>query len=120
MTRPSRFAIGLWTVVLELTTKWYKPHAAANRALPKAAWLQLLPNKTELKLIGVARASLEELLLDCHDFCGRETWRRGQRPSTAQAVRKLVYRHIRTYETYKAYVELLIVDCALLSSLSSY
>jgi hypothetical protein len=72
MTRPSRFAIGLWTVVLELTTKWYKPHAAANRTLPKAAWLQLLPNKTELKLIGVARASLEELLLDCHDFCGRE------------------------------------------------
>jgi len=62
--------------------------------------------KTELKLIGVARASLEELLLDCEDFLRQRNlalWSKDH--PTAQAVRKLVYRPNRTYETYKPYVE---------------
>ena len=62
--------------------------------------------KTELKLVGVARASLEELLLDFEDFLrqrGLAVW--GKDHPTAQVVRKLVYRTNRSYETYKPYVE---------------
>ena len=35
--------------------------------------------KTELKLVGVAHASLEELLLDYQDFCDSADWRLGKR-----------------------------------------
>lgn len=62
--------------------------------------------KTELKLVNVARASLEELLLDYEDFLRQRKlalW--GKDHPTAQAVRKLVYRANRTYETYKPYIE---------------
>ena len=62
--------------------------------------------KTELKLVGVARASLEELLLDFEDFLrqrGLAIWEKNH--PTAQVVRKLVYRTNRSYETYKPYVE---------------
>ncbi len=62
--------------------------------------------KTELKLVGVARASLEELLLDFEDFLrqrGLGLWNKDH--PTAQAVRKLVYRANRSYATYKTYVE---------------
>ena len=62
--------------------------------------------KTELKLVGVARASLEELLLDFEDFLrqhGLALW--DKEHPTAQAVRKLVYRTNRSYETYKPYIE---------------
>src|SRR5262252_1055281 len=48
--------------------------------------------KTEMKLVGVARASLEELLLDCEDFLrqrGLRLW--GKDDPTAQAVRRLAY-----------------------------
>jgi restriction system protein len=62
--------------------------------------------KTELKLVGVARASFEELLLDCEDFLrqrGLALW--GKDHPTAQTVRKLVYTPNRSYETYKPYIE---------------
>jgi hypothetical protein len=48
--------------------------------------------KTELKLVGVARASLEELLLDYQDFLRQRqlpVW--GKDHPQAQAIRKLVY-----------------------------
>jgi four helix bundle suffix protein len=62
--------------------------------------------KTELKLVGVARASLEELLLDYQDFLRQRKLRLwGKNHPTAQAVRKLVYRTNRTYETYNPYIE---------------
>ncbi|MBI5875564.1 MAG: four helix bundle protein [Deltaproteobacteria bacterium] len=62
--------------------------------------------KTELKLIGVARASLEELLLDYQDFLrqkGLLLW--GKEHPEALAVRKLAHNKNRSYETYKTYVE---------------
>jgi len=62
--------------------------------------------KTELKLVGVARASLEELLLDYEDFLrqrGLTLW--GKDHPTAQVVRRLAYEKDRTYLTYKPYVE---------------
>jgi four helix bundle suffix protein len=62
--------------------------------------------KTELKLVNVARASLEELLLDYEDFLRQRKLRLwGKDHPTAQAVRKLVYRTNRTYETYRPYIE---------------
>jgi len=62
--------------------------------------------KTELKLVGVARASLEELLLDYEDFLrhrGLALW--GKAHPTAQLVRRLAYEKNRTYMTYKPYIE---------------
>ena len=62
--------------------------------------------KTELKLVGVARASLEELLLDYEDFLrqrGLPLWNKTH-PS-AQVVRRLAYDKNRSYMTYRPYIE---------------
>jgi restriction system protein len=62
--------------------------------------------KTELKLIGVARASLEELLLDYQDYLrqqGLPLW--GKNHPRALAVRRLAYQKNRLYRTYKTYIE---------------
>ena len=62
--------------------------------------------KTELKLVGVARASLEELLLDYQDFLrqrGLPLWPKDH--PQAQAVRKLAYAENRSYASYRSYVE---------------
>jgi four helix bundle protein len=59
--------------------------------------------KTELKLVSVARASLEELLLDYQDFLrqnGLPLWEKDHPKATE--VRKLVYKTNRSYATYKA------------------
>ncbi|MGA2225755.1 MAG: four helix bundle suffix domain-containing protein [Syntrophobacteraceae bacterium] len=62
--------------------------------------------KTELKLVGVARASLEELLLDYLDYLrqhGLPLW--GKDQPQAKQVRALCYRSDRSYLTYKPYIE---------------
>ena len=62
--------------------------------------------KTELKLIGVARASLEELLLDFQDYLrqkGLALW--GKDHPKAKEVRKLAYASNRSYLTYKTHFE---------------
>ena len=62
--------------------------------------------KTELKLIGVARASLEELLLDFQDFLrqrGLELWEK--QDERAQAVRKIAFEEYRSYKSYRTYIE---------------
>ena len=62
--------------------------------------------KFELKLIAVARASLEELLLDYEDFLrqrGLALW--GKNHPTAQVVRRLAYKENKTYLTYSSYIE---------------
>ncbi|MBW2428172.1 MAG: four helix bundle protein [Deltaproteobacteria bacterium] len=62
--------------------------------------------KMELKLIGVARASLEELLLDYQDFLRQRNlpaWRKNH--PQAQKIRRLAYASNRTYKTYKTYIE---------------
>jgi len=61
--------------------------------------------KTELRLMNVARASLEELLLDYEDFLrqgGFKQW--GKEDERANEIRKLVYRPNRSYMTYKTYM----------------
>ena len=62
--------------------------------------------KSELKLIGVARASLEELLQDYEDYLrqhGLQLWVKDH--SVANTIRALCYVRNRSYETYRSYVE---------------
>lgn len=62
--------------------------------------------KSELKLVNVARASQEELLLDYQDFLrqkGLPQWPKDH--PHAQAIRKLAYAPNRSYTTYKSYFE---------------
>jgi four helix bundle suffix protein len=62
--------------------------------------------KNELKLIGIARASLEELLLDYHDFLrqgGLSLWEKNHKQ--AKQIRSLAYESNRSYKTYKTYIE---------------
>ena len=61
--------------------------------------------KTELKLVGVARASLEELLLDYEDFLRQRSlslW--GKDDPRAREVRALAYKANKSYETYRTYL----------------
>ncbi len=62
--------------------------------------------KTEIKLVGVARASLEELLIDFQDFLRQKElplW--GKEHAKAKEIRALAYRSDRSYLTYKTYLE---------------
>jgi len=62
--------------------------------------------KTELKLIGVARASLEELLQDYQDFLrqkGLKAWAKDD--PRAKSVRALAWKENRSYSTYRSYFE---------------
>ena len=62
--------------------------------------------KLELKLTGVARASLVELLLDYQDYLrqsGLRQWSKDE--ERAVFIRKLSYRPHRCYLTYKPYIE---------------
>jgi four helix bundle suffix protein len=62
--------------------------------------------KTELKLVGVARASLEELLLDFEDFLrqrGLTKWAKDD-PRASQ-VRSLARAENRSYQAYRTYIE---------------
>jgi len=61
--------------------------------------------KTELKLVGVARASLEELLLDYEDFLRQNSlplW--GKDDRRVREIRELAYETHRTNETYRFYL----------------
>ena len=62
--------------------------------------------KFELKLVGVARASLEELLLDYEDFLrqkGLALWRKED--ERAKKIRGVCYQSNRTYTAYRSYIE---------------
>lgn len=61
--------------------------------------------KTEIKLVGVARASLEELLIDYEDFLrqrGLKLWDKDN--PKAREIRTLCYKSDTTYQTYKTYL----------------
>lgn len=62
--------------------------------------------KSELKLMGVARGSFEELLEDYKDFLrakGLKLWEKDS--EKAQAIRWLAYKSNKSYMTYKSYIE---------------
>ena len=59
-----------------------------------------------IKLLGVARGSLEELLNDFLDFLrqrGLKLWEKDS--AKAQAVRRLVYNRYNSYNNYKNYMD---------------
>ena len=61
--------------------------------------------KTEIKLLGVARASLEEALADAEDFLrqhGLALW--SKTDSRILEIRKLGYKSNKSYETYMTYM----------------
>lgn len=61
--------------------------------------------KTELKLVNVARASLEELLLDYEDFLrqrGLIQWDKDD--PRAQVIRRIAYRADKSHTTYETYL----------------
>lgn len=63
-------------------------------------------SKTELRLIGVARASLEEVLADFKDYLRQHNlpqWSKDD-PRTV-AVRKKAYLPNRSYDDYRSYIE---------------
>ncbi len=65
-----------------------------------------ISKKMELKLIGVARASLEELKLDYEDYLRvNHLAKWDKNDPSAQAVRKLAYRENKSYTTYRTYFE---------------
>lgn len=62
--------------------------------------------KSELKLLGVARGSMEELLLDTEDYLrrlGLPLW--GKDDPRVKEIRGLAYRSYKTYTTYKSYLD---------------
>ncbi|MBI2436544.1 MAG: four helix bundle protein [Candidatus Magasanikbacteria bacterium] len=61
--------------------------------------------KTEIKLVGVARASLEELLLDYQDFLRQKELKLWSKDDVhAGDVRALAYMSNRSYRTYRSYM----------------
>ncbi|MDO8664936.1 MAG: four helix bundle suffix domain-containing protein [Candidatus Liptonbacteria bacterium] len=61
--------------------------------------------KTELKLVNVARASLEELLIDFQDFLrlnGLKLWTKDD--SRVAEIRQLAYKSNRSYKTYAGFL----------------
>lgn len=67
---------------------------------------QRTSKKTELKLVGVSRASFAELLEDYEDFVRQKDlvlW--GKDSAKAKVVRALAYKTDTTYRTYMSYIE---------------
>ena len=61
--------------------------------------------KSELFLLGVARASFEELLADFEDFLRQRGLKKWEKDSAeARAVRALAHSSDKTYRTYKSYM----------------
>jgi len=66
---------------------------------------QRTSSKIELKLLGIARGSLQELLEDYEDFLRQRSLGQWPRDSAqARAVRELAYKSNRSYKTYRTYL----------------
>jgi four helix bundle suffix protein len=79
---------------------------SGNKNIAEGSQASGTSKKMELKLVGVARASLEELLGDYKDFLrqrGLTEW--GKDHPMARLVRRLAYAENRSYKTYQSYVE---------------
>ena len=62
--------------------------------------------KTEIKLTNVARASMEELLLDYEDYLrqhGMKMWTKDSQE--AKIIRNLAYSQDKSYQSYSSYLE---------------
>jgi len=78
---------------------------SGKQNIAEASMVSATSKKSELKLLGVARASLEELLADYEDFLRQNNlalWEKDSRE--ARAVRALAYTTNRSYKTYMSYM----------------
>ncbi len=67
---------------------------------------QKTSKKTELKLLGVSHASLQEFLEDFEDFLRQRNFKLWQKDSPkAKAIRALAYKNNRSYKTYPPYLD---------------
>jgi four helix bundle suffix protein len=88
-------------------TRWCRQREVVSKTSPKAAWLPAHPRRLSRSWWGVARASLEELLLDYQDFLrqrGFALW--GKDHPQAKQVRALCYQKNRSYQTHKPCLDL--------------
>jgi restriction system protein len=79
---------------------------SGNKNIAEGSQVSGTSKKMELKLVGVARASLEELLGDYKDFLRQHSlaeW--GKDHPMARLVRRLAYAPDRSYKTYSTYIE---------------
>jgi four helix bundle suffix protein len=79
---------------------------SGKQNIAEGSQTSITSKKTELKLVGVARASLEELLCDYQDYLrqhGQKLWDKDD--PRAKTVRALAYKSNRSYETYKPYLQ---------------
>jgi four helix bundle suffix protein len=79
---------------------------SGNKNIAEGSQVSGTSKKMELKLVGVARASLEELLGDYKDFLrqrGLAEW--GKNHPMAGVVRRLAYAPNRSYLTYSSHIE---------------
>ncbi len=93
-----------------LTYKTYEQMTGAARSgkqnIAEASQVSGTSKKSELKLLNVARGSLEELLQDFLDYLRQNSLKTWDKNSPkARAVRKLAYEEDKSYETYAPYFE---------------
>ena len=86
-------------------TKWFRLQEAASKISLKVARHRAHQNNPELRLIDVARASLEELLEDYKDFLRQNNLKQWQKDDKRSlAIRQLAYKTNRSYRTYMSYM----------------
>ncbi len=79
---------------------------SGKQNIAEASQVSGTSKKIELKLLGIARASLEELLQDYEDFLRQRNLKLWVKDSAkAKRIRHLAYRSNRSYKTYKSYIE---------------
>src|SRR5947199_6195010 len=79
---------------------------SGNKNIAEGSQASGTSKEAEIKLVNVARASLEELLEDYRDFLRvrkQKLWDKNSKE--AQFVRRLGSQKNRSYETYRTYVE---------------
>lgn len=86
---------------------------SGKQNIAEGSMASAVSKETEIKLVGVARASLEELRLDYEDYLrqhGLKTWEKDA--LQALQVRSLGRKPDRSYMTYRAFIEQSNVETA--------
>jgi len=87
------------------TDQMIQAASSGRQNIAEGSQASAVSKKTEIKLVGVARASLEELLIDFEDFLrqrGFSLWEKED--PRAKAIRALAYKSDKSYESYRTYL----------------
>jgi four helix bundle suffix protein len=106
MTRRFVSVNGSWKSETGPWIRWCRRPAPGKQNILEGSQASGTSKETELKLMNVARASLEELLEDYRDFLRvrkQNPWEKNSRE--AQFVRRLGAQKDRSYESYRTYIE---------------